>query len=152
MRIRCRLCRTDRNSVTPVKFFTRTELSVKKVNFLWDIERFSFLKSGEKVDFVLRSESEDDEVTFSLRVNEADRISISIVSVKKDVKFLIFQPFMTDTNGCKIDCGRCEISPNEIQNATCMLPLTKKYLKDNKNLYLQNDVLSLHRIFLERWI
>ncbi|GFY75414.1 hypothetical protein TNIN_128921 [Trichonephila inaurata madagascariensis] len=70
MRMRCRLWRTDTGTVTPVSFFARTALSVKKVNFLWDIERFSCLKSGEEVDFVLRSESEDDEATLSLRVNE----------------------------------------------------------------------------------
>ncbi|GFT73934.1 hypothetical protein NPIL_153451 [Nephila pilipes] len=145
LRTRCRLWRTDGKAVTPTMHSARTTLRVKKRNFLWDIERFNFLKTGDKIDFVVRSESKDTVAIFNIGVNDEDVIWISTMSFKEDVKSLIFQPFITDVNGSRIDCGKCKVEPNEIKKVVIItLPFTKQYLVENKNLYMKNDVLTLH--------
>ncbi|GFT73100.1 TD and POZ domain-containing protein 5 [Nephila pilipes] len=142
--IRCRMWRTDGKAATPKTVFARTALRVKKRTFLWDIKRFSSLTSGEKVDFVNDSESKHDVVTFAIGVNEEDYVCIYIRFLDKNLRILKFQSFITDTKGIKIDCGKYEIFPGEInKEGMCTLRLTKQHLLDSKNLYLKNDVLSL---------
>ncbi|GFR29109.1 tdpoz3 [Trichonephila clavata] len=156
LRIRCRLWRTDGKTVIPATFFVRTVLSVKKKSFRWDIERFSSFICGRKETFVLRSESSDQQAVLNIRVNGQSKIVISIKSLHKNIKFLKFKAFMSDTNGCKTDCGGRNVFPDAIKYPMCKLPLpfTKKYLMDNKNVYLKNDVFSLcvECSLLVRWV
>ncbi|GFY52877.1 TD and POZ domain-containing protein 3 [Trichonephila inaurata madagascariensis] len=145
LRIRFRLWRTDGKAMTPTTFFARTVLCVREINIDWNIERFTSLLPGEKVNFALSGESEDDKAALNIEVNEESQIVISINSFYESMKFLILQPFLINTDGLKIDCGRREMLQQELkENATCTLPFTQKYLMDNKNVYLKNDVLSLY--------
>ncbi|GFY37357.1 TD and POZ domain-containing protein 1 [Trichonephila inaurata madagascariensis] len=145
LRIRCRLWRVDGKAVIPAKFFVRTVLSVKKKSFLWDIERFSSFECDRKETFVLRSESLNQEAALNIGVNGQGKIVISISSLHKNIKVFKFKAFMTDTNGCKTDCGIRNVFPETIAHSMCKLalPFSKKYLMDNKNVYLKNDVISL---------
>ncbi|GFT40777.1 speckle-type POZ protein-like B [Nephila pilipes] len=143
LRIRCRLWMINVNPLTSSTVLARTVLKVGKINFPWEIERFSFLKSGQRVNFILGSDMED-RSPIGIWVDEDDKIMIHL---KWDDVFrrVIFQLFITDTNGDKIDNGRWEFVSNDIKkNNICRLLFTKKDLIDNKNTYLKNDVLSLY--------
>ncbi|GFS29510.1 speckle-type POZ protein-like B [Nephila pilipes] len=151
LRSRCRMWRNDGEAMKPITIFARTVLTLKKRNFLWEIERFSSLESSHKANFGFTSKSKDEAVTFDIGVYEKDKIKISIKSNDKNVKFEKFQSFVKDSNGFKIDSGKSEISPNDIQSVEMnedakhyLLSFTKKYLMDHKNFYLKNDILSLY--------
>ncbi|GFR19175.1 tdpoz3 [Trichonephila clavata] len=144
LRLRCRLQRTDGKDAKPATFFARTVLSVKKRNFLWGIERFSSLKPGHKVTCAIRSHEEENEMTLSIQVNTVGKIMIFIDSYEK-MEFLKFQPFIINTNGRKVNCGKYEKVSSEFKKgAICTLPFTKKYWMLNHDSYLKNDVLSLY--------
>ncbi|GFS60620.1 hypothetical protein TNIN_366041 [Trichonephila inaurata madagascariensis] len=66
-----------------------------------------------------------------------------LVDTDKSIKFLKCQPFITVTNGTQIDCGKHETS-SFMDDVLYALPLTKNYLMKNKNLFLENDVLTLY--------
>ncbi|GFW48230.1 speckle-type POZ protein [Trichonephila clavipes] len=138
LRIRCRLWRTDGKAMTPTTFFVKTVLCVREIN----IDCFL---PGQKVNFALSGESKDGKAALNIEVNEESQIVISINAFFKCMKFLILQSFLINADGRRIDCGRHEILQHELkENAMCTLPFTKKYLMDNKNVYLKNDVLSLY--------
>ncbi|GFY60564.1 hypothetical protein TNIN_231131 [Trichonephila inaurata madagascariensis] len=144
LRTRCRLWRTDGKTVIPATFFAKTVLKVTKRNFLWDIERFSSLEYNRRIKFV-SSELKDDEISLSVGVNEEDEVMISIHSFSKKAKFLKFQSFLNDVNGSNIECGKCEVWPTKTKKeAICILSFSKKYLMENENSYLKNNVLSLY--------
>ncbi|GFY43478.1 hypothetical protein TNIN_180491 [Trichonephila inaurata madagascariensis] len=143
LRFRCRVWRTDGQDVTPARFFARTVLNVKNWNFLWNIEGFSSLKSDETAAYEIRSESESVDMVFSISMNEKGIIMICMEYIDTSIHFLKFQSFITVTNGTQIDCGKRETS-TFVEDVLCTLPFTKKYLMDNKNLYLENDVLALY--------
>ncbi|GFS80044.1 hypothetical protein NPIL_383961 [Nephila pilipes] len=143
LRIRCKIWRTDRKVVKPVAFFARTILSKETRRFVLNIERFSLLKSDIKYNLITGRESEADVTTFDIGVNGEDKIIILIKYSDKEVKYLSFQSFISDTNDSKIDCGKCENRPNEFMDIPYSLPFTFRYMMDNKNLYLKDDVLFL---------
>ncbi|GFW15214.1 TD and POZ domain-containing protein 5 [Trichonephila clavipes] len=142
LRLRCRVRRTDGKEVKPATFFARTVLSVKKRNFLWNVKRFSFLIPGCKCTYTVMSPVGENELTLKIEVNKEDEIGIFIDSFGEKVSYLKFQLFIIDTNGSKVDCGKYEFS-SALSSAICTLPFTKKYLMQNRHLYLKKDVLSL---------
>ncbi|GFS70584.1 hypothetical protein NPIL_320311 [Nephila pilipes] len=145
LKIRCRLWRNDGHALPAVTIFARTVLNVIKTNFLWNIENFSALEQRHKVYCDPRSKETNEMVTLSLGVSEEDIIKVHIKSRDKKVKFLNFQSLITDSKGNKIDCGKREICLLDInKDATYSLPFTIKYVMDNKQLYLKNDVLPLY--------
>ncbi|GFU03189.1 protein roadkill [Nephila pilipes] len=139
MRIRCKVWRTDGRTVTPSTFVARTVLSVKTMTFLWDIERFSSLKSGHKVPYV---NWKGVGANFNIGVDEENNIMILIEPFDKNTKFFTFQSYLIDTNEIRTDCGKREYWPSQINSYS--LPFTKQICLDKKNLYLKNDVLSLY--------
>ncbi|GFQ68471.1 hypothetical protein TNCT_417351 [Trichonephila clavata] len=64
LRIRCRVWRTDGQEGTPATFIARTILNVKIIDFRWNIERFSSIKSGRKISYILKPISEVGKKTF----------------------------------------------------------------------------------------
>ncbi|GFT78916.1 hypothetical protein NPIL_703321 [Nephila pilipes] len=143
LRTRCRIWRSDGKAVKPITVFARTILRVKQTNFLWNIERFSSLESGHDNPYVINFSSKHNDVTFKVRVKEDDKIVIFVKTFGENIRFLKFKSFMTDINENKIVCGICEVSIGIEEDAICTLPFNKKYLTDNKKLYLKNDILSL---------
>ncbi|GFS91317.1 hypothetical protein NPIL_356041 [Nephila pilipes] len=158
LRIRCRLWRTHVKEAKPATIFARTVLSVEKRSFLWDIERFSSLKSDDKVYYFIRSKSNTDLVGFNIGGNKEGNIMICIKSYC-EMKFFRFQPFITDAIGKTIECGKYEIRPNriefkyphfprkhlnEMKEETFLLPFTQNKLVEMKDSFLMNDVLSLY--------
>ncbi|GFS80042.1 TD and POZ domain-containing protein 1 [Nephila pilipes] len=147
VKTRCRLWSTEVKKVTPVTFFARTVLSVHKINFLWDIERFSSLKPGDEntFDVTFESDLETDKISLYLKVNEDDDITIYVQPISLNVTFIKFHTFVTDMNATKIDCRKYETLLSEINDdVLCVLPFSKKYLMDYNDIYLKNDVLSLY--------
>ncbi|GFS60629.1 TD and POZ domain-containing protein 5 [Trichonephila inaurata madagascariensis] len=142
LRFRCRVWRTDGKNLMPARFFARTVLKVKKWDFLWNIEGFSSLQSFEKTAHAIVSESQSEDMILRIRINNEGGIMI-LVDTDKSIKFLKCQPFITVTNGTQIDCGKHETS-SFMDDVLYTLPLTKNYLMKNKNLFLENDVLTLY--------
>ncbi|GFS57596.1 hypothetical protein NPIL_4231 [Nephila pilipes] len=117
LRIRCRLWRSHVKAAVPAAIFARTVLSVEKRNFLWDIVRFSSFESDEKLYYFIEQELNNWRTSM----------------------------FITDTNGSRMDLGKCETWPPEInKEEQCLLSFTKNHLIEKKNLNLKNDVLSLY--------
>ncbi|GFR00873.1 TD and POZ domain-containing protein 3 [Trichonephila clavata] len=145
LRLRCRVRRTDGKAMTPATYFARTALSVKKRNFLWEIERFSSFEPDQKVTHAIRSNVEENEMTLKIKVNTEGKIMIFIDSYEPKIEFLKFQSFIIDTNRSKVDCEKYEnISGHFRLHEICVLPFTQKCLMQNQHLYLKNDVLSVY--------
>ncbi|GFW75793.1 TD and POZ domain-containing protein 1 [Trichonephila clavipes] len=148
LRIRCRVWRTDGQEATPSTFIARTILNVKRIDFRWDIERFSSIKSGQKVSYVLKPLSRFGKKTLIHIKEKKDKIMMSIEFRYTAVDHLKLQSFIVDKNGSQKNCGEREVWPVSCGGAKeyviSTLPFTKKYLMDNKDLYLKNDSLSLH--------
>ncbi|GFY70229.1 TD and POZ domain-containing protein 2 [Trichonephila inaurata madagascariensis] len=145
LRVRCRVRRMDGMAVIPVTYFARTLLSVKKRNFLWDIERFSSLEPGQKVTHTIRSHVKGNEMTLSIQVNKDGKIMIFMDSYEQKIKFLKLQLFIMDTNGSKVECGRnIPLIPFDQKSPLCALRFTKKCLLQDQHLYLKKEVLSLY--------
>ncbi|GFY38473.1 uncharacterized protein TNIN_20511 [Trichonephila inaurata madagascariensis] len=143
LRIRYRLRRVDGQTVIPATFSARTSLSVKKRNFLWDIERFSLLEPHLKVNYPM-SNVKYNKMILSIQVDKEDKIMIFFQCLDRNVKFLKFQSFISDINGSQVDCGKYEIGPKEIGEIIMYtIPFSKKYLMNHENKLLKNDVLSL---------
>ncbi|GFY40837.1 hypothetical protein TNIN_302611 [Trichonephila inaurata madagascariensis] len=148
LRIRCRMWRTDGQEATPATFIARTILNVKRIDFRWDIERFSSIKSGQKVSYVLKPLSKFGKKTLIHIEEKKDKIMMSIEFRNATLDHLKLQSFIVDKNGSQKDCGEREVWPvgfdGDKEYVISTLPFTKKYLMDNKDLYLKNDSLSLH--------
>ncbi|GFT26457.1 speckle-type POZ protein-like [Trichonephila clavipes] len=146
LRIRCRVWKINGKATTPATFYATTILRITTRYFHCDVKRFSALESNHDVSYVLSSEFEDEKAILKVRVNRENKVTVSINFFCKQMKFLVFQSFVVDTNDRKIDCGKSEVLRDNFRDATCTVPFGKKYLMDNKHSYLKNDVLSL---FLE---
>ncbi|GFT47280.1 speckle-type POZ protein [Trichonephila clavipes] len=145
LRVRCRVRRTDGMAAKPVTYFARTVLSVKKRNFLWDIERFSSLEPGQKVTHTIRLHVEGNEMTLSIQVNNEGKIMIFMDSYEQKIEFLKLQSFIIDTNGSKVECGQnIPLIPVDQKSAIYALLFTRKCLMQNQHLYLKKNVLSLY--------
>ncbi|GFV14573.1 speckle-type POZ protein B [Trichonephila clavipes] len=138
LRLRCRLWRNDGKTGQPVMAFARTVLKVTNSNFLWSIEKFSSFKSIRTLTVATVSGII---VHFTIEVN-GENITIRCNYAGHGV--LNFQSFIIDTNGSRIECGKDFVWPSKHYQKLCTLLFTKKYLMDNKNVFLKNDVLSLH--------
>ncbi|GFQ83393.1 tdpoz3 [Trichonephila clavata] len=145
LKVRCRVRRMDGKAAKPVTYFARTALSVKKRNFLGDIERFSSLEPGMEVTHAFRLHAEEIEMTLKIEVNTEGKIMIFIDSYNPKIEFLKFQSFIIDTNGSKVDCEKYKkFSWHFRIHEICVLPFTQKCLMKNQHLYLKNDVLSVY--------
>ncbi|GFY11041.1 TD and POZ domain-containing protein 3 [Trichonephila clavipes] len=93
MRFRCRLWKTDEKVMKPVTFFARSVVGVKEENFYWDIKRFSSLRSGDRVAYVVRIEKIDFGPCTSNRVfKQMDKL----VDLKEDLKCLYGEGVFSD--------------------------------------------------------
>ncbi|GFS57591.1 hypothetical protein NPIL_4211 [Nephila pilipes] len=144
LRIRCRLWRNHVKIVEPATISARSVLPVEKKHFLWDIERFSSLEFDEKLYYFILSESKEQLAGFKIGVNKEGNVMIYMKHYAY-MRYFIFQIFITDTNGSRIDLGKCETWPHEVaKEEQYLLSFTKKNVIEKKNLYMKNDVLSLY--------
>ncbi|GFS57593.1 BTB and MATH domain-containing protein 42 [Nephila pilipes] len=144
LRTRCRLWRSDIKAAVPTTIFARTVLNVEKNFFIWDIVRFtSFSSHGKCYYFIMRGE--DKLADIDIEMKEYGNIVISIKNLDKNIRYLIFRPFITDKISSRIDCGKCEMSHSSYYDyVTHPLPFTVHNLIRNKDLYLKNNILSLY--------
>ncbi|GFS71357.1 speckle-type POZ protein-like B [Nephila pilipes] len=146
LRTRCRLWRMDLKPLKPITFHARTTVNVEKRNFCWNVEHFSTLDSDHKIIFPYWPNSGETPMNFIFSANRRQNmtITIQVLSPCENAKMLTFHAIITHKTGNELYCDQKEFSFNASTNTVMyQLPFNKKFLMQNKNLYLKNDVLSL---------
>ncbi|GFY44515.1 TD and POZ domain-containing protein 3 [Trichonephila inaurata madagascariensis] len=152
LRAHCRIWMLDKKDLENVQIFARTVINVDHSFFVWDIGHFSTFQPEQKFINRILSESAEIPITHILYLDcnpcGEEKISINIrfdPDYLNYVRYFTFETTLLDSEGNKWECGLMECMPwNKLESLSYTLPFTKKYLVDNKNAYLKDDVLSLN--------
>ncbi|GFY50852.1 speckle-type POZ protein-like B [Trichonephila inaurata madagascariensis] len=144
LRTRCRLWRTDGKAAASLTFLGRTAMKVVRWNFLRNVSEFSSLEYDEIAINLSEKLSPFSKRSLRMEVNKEDKLMIHIECSLLSVTFFTVQLFIRDRKRRETDCGKREIWPDEKKKeAVYTLPFTKTYLTKNKDLFLEDDSLSL---------
>ncbi|GFW04428.1 speckle-type POZ protein B [Trichonephila clavipes] len=144
LRTRCRLWRTDGKAAASLAFLGRTAMKVERWNFLQNVSEFSSLEYGQRAIYLSEKYARIQSHKLRMEVNKEDKLIIHIVYSSLCVTFLTVQLFIRDRKRRETDCGKREIWPDEKKKeAVYILPFTKTYLTKDKDLFLEDDALSL---------
>ncbi|KAF8770542.1 hypothetical protein HNY73_018054 [Argiope bruennichi] len=145
--IQCKIWPLGDSILDKEQCFAESEIEIQRYSSTWTIERFSNLKSGEKLSQTFNSASIKKspfafnlcrrEVIILLEMNPVDAVP---------VKSCKCQVFLLDFARKRVKCGTYafQLHSKEIEKPfVFMLNLTRRDLLENKHRYLPNDVLTL---------
>ncbi|GFY68310.1 TD and POZ domain-containing protein 1 [Trichonephila inaurata madagascariensis] len=144
---RCRMWKSIGQVERNVHCYARTRLEVERRSFLENIKQFStFQKRIHQITSVSEGYSILTVKLFSSggRSNETF-IRVEVHTNDQNAKFSTFRIHLLDTAGNRILCLSEEFTfDDDFETALFTLTFSKEKLMQNKDLYLPNDVLTLH--------
>ncbi|CAL1282224.1 unnamed protein product [Larinioides sclopetarius] len=146
---RCRIWKTNGESLKEVQCFARTRIGVEKTSFLYSIKNFSTIQSVDKYFYRIKSLKNNAYLmcmVFNLPggLNSEETISFDITPRDPNIKLTTFQLSVLDASGNGTECFRDEFWFDErIGTKRFALLRTKRMLMEEKNLYLPDDVLTI---------
>ncbi|GBM09571.1 hypothetical protein AVEN_29424-1 [Araneus ventricosus] len=150
MTARCRIWKSTGEMAEDVHCIVRTRIGVEKRSILWNVGNFSTLESGKKYTYKIKSLAHDKQlmsVNISLTegLGSEEIICFELNLQDQAIKLSTLQLSLVDISGSRIECNTDEFWLNDpSKSKEFKFFFTKNKLMAMKNLYLHDDILSLH--------
>ncbi|GBM91667.1 TD and POZ domain-containing protein 2 [Araneus ventricosus] len=137
--VQCTLWTTYEKPDESKHLFASTAIKVKRISFVWKIDKPSTLKSG------IRNKFKDNLIDFDLVINEGfDRLNIDMTSFDETLKYISCNTSIIDSEGRKISYGSKKYFFRDLKKGvSSFMLLFPEMLMEDKSRYFPNDVLSL---------